>query len=661
MSAAPHRPLGQYGCDLLPHHIELIKARWITPELAKEAGLRSVDEYDGREITGRRQGDLSGIAFPYRDPATGHLRATRLRVDNPGFELDPANKTVKPKFRYLSASGSRSIPYYTPGISEQHLRDVTLPILLTEGELKALAAHRAARHNSQNLRFIAIGLNGVFGWRSTVGIETTANGSRESVQGVAIDFDRILWADRRVFIAFDSDKVNKPQVSAAEAGLRKELQRRGASVSILNWDQTKGKGCDDFLAENGPEAFFKLIDESTSAEGGWKSTLIKSDKSGAPRALLANCCMALRHAPEWQGVLAYDEFALRVAIRRRPTPWGAGTAAPWTDSQDRLTAEWLQVHGIHVGVEVAAQAVQTVAEEHSFHPVREWLKILRWDGNERLSTWLRDYLGVEDSDYSRAVARRWPLAAVARIFSPGIKADCCLILEGAQGIGKSRALKILGGKWFTDDIADLGSKDAAMQLQGVWVVELAELDSMSRADVGRVKAVMSRPTDRFRPPYGKRLIESPRQCVFAGTVNHNAYLRDETGGRRFWPVACTQIDLDQLQQNRDQLWAEAVVAYNAGEPWWLDTQSLVGVAAAEQLDRFEVDAWQTAIDAWTQGQNEITIHQVLTSCLGKSVDKIQQTDQNRVARCLRAMKWVRFNARTGTTASGREWRYRRTE
>ena len=127
-------------------------------------------------------------------------------------------------------------------------------------------------------------------------------------------------------------------------------------------------------------------------------------------------------------------------------------------------------------------------------------------------------------------------AGVARIFSPGAKADSCLILEGEQGTKKSTALKTLVQPWFTDEIAELGSKDAALQTRGVWIIEIAELDSMNRSEAGKIKEFMSRTTDRFRPPYGRRLIESPRQCIFAGSVNHTNYLRDETGARRFWPV-----------------------------------------------------------------------------------------------------------------------------
>ena len=167
------------------------------------------------------------------------------------------------------------------------------------------------------------------------------------------------------------------------------------------------------------------------------------------------------------------------------------------------------------------------------------------------------FLGVPDSPFVRAVGAKWMISAVARIFKPGCKADCALILEGLQGLGKSTAARVIADPWFSDEIAEFGSKDAAMQLSGVWVIELAELDSMNRAGVDVVKSFISRSNDRFRPPYGRRVTEVRRQCVFVGTVNGNDYLKDETGGRRFWPVQCESIDIDALRRNRTQLWAEA--------------------------------------------------------------------------------------------------------
>jgi predicted P-loop ATPase len=247
---------------------------------------------------------------------------------------------------------------------------------------------------------------------------------------------------------------------------------------------------------------------------------------------------------------------------------------------------------------------------------------------------------------------------VARIFHPGAKADCCLILEGAQGIRKSTALRTLAGDYFTDELAGLGSKDAAMQTRGVWIIELSELDSLSHADVARIKAFISRTTDRFRPPYGMRLMESPRQCVFAGTVNHGSYLRDETGGRRFWPFSCGRIDIESLAHDRDQLWAEAKARFESGQVWWLDSSDLVQLAADQQEERYEGDPWEEVVGPWLADKQDTSIFEVLEKCLNKPQAQWTQTDKIRAARCLRGQSWERYRDRHGSRL---EWRYRKTE
>lgn len=393
----------------------------------------------------------------------------------------------------------------------------------------------------------------------------------------------------------------------------------------------------------------------------WRNGLLLN-LNGTVKPALANAITALRGAPEWAGVLAYNEFA-HFTVLRKPAPWlkpDAEFVADWTPNHDTLATEWLHHQGIFVSVDVTGQAVEAVARECPFHPVRAYLKGLAWDGTPRLETWLSEYLGADQSPYAAAVGSRWMISAVARVFEPGCKADCCLILEGEQGIRKSTALRVLAQPWFTDEIADLGSKDAALQTRGVWVIEIAELDSMSRSDVGKIKAFMSRMTDRFRPPYGKRPIDSPRQCVFAGSVNHGAYLRDETGGRRFWPVECKAavIDVDALADVRDQLWAEAAALYFDGKAWWLDSMELTREAQEEQAARYEGDPWDEVIMAWVEDRDSVSIADVLAICLEKKKDMWSHLDKIRVARCLRAHGWVRFNA---GSRGAREWRYRRPE
>src|SRR3954470_4414477 len=229
------------------------------------------------------------------------------------------------------------------------------------------------------------------------------------------------------------------------------------------------------------------------------------DGRGESRPFLANAIIALRHSPEFAGVIAHDAFAMTTTAVA-PPPWEVGRNdwchRTWTPQDDLLSTDWLQHQGIRVGVQIAQQAVEAVAHDHSFHPVEDYLGGLQWDGTPRVDDWMARYLGADQSPYVSAVGRAVLIAAAARIRVPGCKVDTVPIIEGRQGIGKSSGARTLFEPWFTDEIAELGSKDAAMQTRGAWLIEIAELDSMSRAEVSRVKAFVSRSTDRFRPPYG---------------------------------------------------------------------------------------------------------------------------------------------------------------
>jgi predicted P-loop ATPase len=282
-----------------------------------------------------------------------------------------------------------------------------------------------------------------------------------------------------------------------------------------------------------------------------------------------------------------------------------------------------------------------VAKDSLIHPVRDYFSSLEWDCEQRVLQWPVKYLGVkttkENLAYVEAVGSRWLISAVARIMSPGAKADCCLILEGPQGLKKSSALRVLAGsEWFTDSIPSLEHKDSAIQLIGKLIVEFSELDRLSRSEVTLVKSYVSRAVDRFRPPFGIRAEDFGRQCIFAGTVNRAAYLADETGARRFWPLACGAIDIDALEADRDQIWAEAVALYLRGAVWWLDMAELNQQASVEQLDRYEGDPWEDPIREWvmdpverldqhghpiglfTSTRDSVTVSEVLVHCLGKT-------------------------------------------
>ena len=412
---------------------------------------------------------------------------------------------------------------------------------------------------------------------------------------------------------------------------------------------------EDVSPRSEPEPSLQTCAKERAGRAPWRGEGLIL-KGGNPAPVLANAILGLRRDPAWEGVLAYDDFSLMTVARNAP-PWPGGVAgATWTENDDRLTANWLQEHGVLVGVEIAAQAVQVVAQDNRFDPLCAYLDGLTWDGIQRLDDWLTTYLGVAPSEYSAAVGARWLVSGVARVYRPGCKSDCCLILEGPQGAFKSTALRTLADPWFSDELAELGSKDASLQTRGVWLVELSELESMTRGEISKIKAFMSRAVDRFRPPYGRRLIESPRRCIFAGTVNHGTYLRDDTGGRRFWPVACGRIRVADLKRDRDALWAEAVARFRSGAIWWLDSAELNDQAREEQAARYEPGVWDELLRPWLASRENVSIDDVLSFLVQKPKSLWTQADRNAINRGLVHMGWERYRQRTGNSL---QWRYRR--
>jgi hypothetical protein len=259
--------------------------------------------------------------------------------------------------------------------------------------------------------------------RGTIGKTVGPDGSRLDVKGTIPDLDWVVWQDRRVVIAYDADAVTKDLVRIARSELASHLRGRGALVGFLEWDVAKGKGIDDHLAIVGPDAVIGEITHVDFASSAWRWDLLRgkppmNNSEGRILPVLANAIAAFRHAPEWGGVLAFNEFAFgTVAVK--PTPWGIVPKGEWTDHEDRLAAEGLQKQGILVSVDIAGQAVQTAARDHSIHPVKSYLHGLEWDGLQRVDTWLSAYLGAGDTEYAHAVGSRWLVSAVARIFRPG--------------------------------------------------------------------------------------------------------------------------------------------------------------------------------------------------------------------------------------------------
>lgn len=397
---------------------------------------------------------------------------------------------------------------------------------------------------------------------------------------------------------------------------------------------------------------------------------LERTSKGRIKNRFSNLTTILEFDRKWWNVLGFDTFSQKIVLLR-PSPIERLCASgEWSDLDYDILREWFG-NTIHIDPNKSnvRDAVQMVARKNPVHAVARYLDGLVWDGVPRLDTLFSAYFGAEDSSWIRLVGPKWCISAVARAYVPGCRVDTMIVLEGEGGMRKSTALSTLAGDaWFTDHLAQIGTRDAATQLQGVWIVELSEMESIhTAASVDRVKEFLSR---RFERHVHKWQIESKRMdrgCVFAGTCNHNDYLRGgDTGeGRRFWPIEITRVaDINAIAQDRDQIWAEAVVRYKKGERWWFFKEEDNVLTYEKTKDRAEEDAIQTYIAKLIQGRETTGIELAEIMAYGFGDDSCRgwgPREQKRVVRALRALGWEKRREPRDPNLPGggrRPWRYR---
>lgn len=370
------------------------------------------------------------------------------------------------------------------------------------------------------------------------------------------------------------DVTRKPSYAAMQ-----EFAAKDKAVKLLMARERAQAAADDFDGLDDAELPEDYNDE-------WKAEL-EYTKSGKLLCNIANIILILENDPALAGHIVHDLFT-GMDSAKDGLPWNKN-ANQWTDTDDANLRVWLEKHYDITGKEKIADALTAVLTRHSYHPIRDYLSGLTWDGVPRLDRIIIDYMGAEDSELNRAMSRKHFVAAVARVFNPGCKYDYCLIMSGAEGIGKSTLLRVMGGRWFNDSITTLEGKEGMEQLRRAWVVELGELSSIKRSDVEQVKAHLSKQVDIYRAAYARRVLEHPRQCVFCGTTNEALFLKGDTGNRRFWviPVVAELRKYkdwsEAIRRDRDQLWAEAVHYYKLGEPLYL-SEELEAQAKQRQQD-----------------------------------------------------------------------------
>ena len=392
---------------------------------------------------------------------------------------------------------------------------------------------------------------------------------------------------------------------------------------------------------------------------------LATSKEGKALKTLGNVLSILSIDPRWSGVIAYDSFAEMPVVMAQPPQRDQDAVeiikgSAWSPQDSSRAATWLhQEYDLIVPSTMVTEAMLAVAQQRAVHPIRRYLDDSRWDAVPRLDRFFTTYCGVPDSPYARGVARMFFVSAIARVRRPGSKVDTIVVLEGPQGLGKSRLLSKLGSPWFADTPISLGDKDAYQALRGIWLYELAEMVTFKGRDATRIKSFASSPSDHFRPSYEPRARSVPRQCVFIGTTNETDYLGDPTGARRFWPVRLERIDLQAVDRDRDQLWAEADALFHSEAMWWPDaTLDALGAEATEE--RFEGDPWEGPLLEWLakptrtehfgEGRSSkepldptdgFAMSEILNGALSIPTERQSKREQERVAVMLRRAGWCR--------------------
>lgn len=434
---------------------------------------------------------------------------------------------------------------------------------------------------------------------------------------------------------------NHPQVSPQQQPVAAEPVRRPEPAVNVN------------LIEDMP-----IVDESTASF--WTRVGMPVTTKGQPIVNVHSVSLLMAALPEFKGMFWYDEFHQKY-YTTMPMPRSTGFVM-------RDVREFSQVDNLYllkffqsnIGLsklsdDMLYKAVIMYSQMNTRNEVKEWFDSLKWDGIERLSHFFPECYGAQENEYTMAAGRNFWTGMVARVYRPGCQLDTMVVLEGGQGIYKSQSLKAIGGKWYTEISTAVDRQDFYQVLHGNILLEIAELNAFSKADVTKIKQVISCQTDRYRAPYARGPENHPRQSVFVGTTNESHWLRDHTGGRRFWPIRCKNIALQKIKDDREQLFAEAVVRYKAGEDWYKMPKDLT---SDEQEQRREVDEWQDRIEDYVcrpGNPGYCMVLEIAENALKFDAKNVDSRVQRRIATVLSVIGWEKSTKRYGDKLK-RVWR-----
>lgn len=444
--------------------------------------------------------------------------------------------------------------------------------------------------------------------------------------------------------AWDAWQEEKSWTDVIEWAKRKVVIHKLADPRKVEEDATEEHAVDAEIVETEDdekkikhEVSVRVEPEQAPLEENKKKSLedygVALNARHIPYQSISNISRIFTNVEIFQGHFWYDQFDYRSYTDLYGAPHEIGDPDILKITA-LLQREW-GVPTIRSGL--VHEALTLCASMNPRHSVRDWISSLEWDGEKRIDQFFPDYLGADKNEYTEAVSRNFWIGMVARVFNPGCKNDYMVVLEGPQGVGKSMALASIGGKWHTESTESFGSKDFFQALHGKIIIEIAELDSFSRAEVTRVKQVVTAQHDRFRVSYGRTATDYPRQCIFVGSTNEFGYLRDSTGARRFWPIKCDKINIDKINNDRSQLFAEAGHRYKNGDLWHIVPYEL---AQAEQEARYQHDEIEVAVLQYLLGKPYIIMIDLAREALSIDPSKFDKRIQIRIAAILRREGWT---------------------
>ena len=493
----------------------------------------------------------------------------------------------------------------------------------------------------------------------------------------AFDMVRLhLYGDMDEGTDLEATPVNKVPSFVAMERMAREDRKVGTMRAAERMQELADDFADVETTESQPEAKAGTKDDFKWTE---KMQMDERKKHFLPSPY--NFGLIVRNDPRLKDRVRRDAFRGRDCVVA-DLPWRKAdeTDPFWNNSDDNGLIDYVSRRYQLTGKQALLDANDLAMSQNTFHPVREWLSSLEWDGAHRLDTMLCDYLGAEDNPLTRAMTRKHFTAAVARVMRPGCKYDYILTLIGPQGIGKSTLVKIMGGDWFDDSLTSIEGKEGMEQIRGKWLIEFGELTNYKKSTSEAYKAFISKQEDSYRPAYGRKVEIYPRQCVFFATTNEPAFLKGDTGNRRFWTVECDRGDIlkdvwDELPQERDQIWAEALHYFRKGERLYLPNELEKAaqmrqdqhneVAADERIGVIEAFIRKPIPETWEQmgmkqrrdyfifencegitslvdGQQRktITAVEVLVECFGQPMDDRTRYRTKEINQILRGISWL---------------------